>query len=93
MRHWRFQPDAPPVLIARGAGYLIHGILYPSSYRGWQTGPDSGGVQILHTRQPSGEMRVLVASGTTSEPTRRVTVYHSRVVGIAADRARLFVLA
>ena len=84
--------ERPPKLVAKAKGTLIHAVPYPHGVelRGVSDAP--GGILLLHTRTESGEMKQLLATGTFTYPTRRQSWSHSRIVGIAADDERLYVL-
>ena len=83
--------ERPPKLVAKAKGTLIHAVPYPHGQgRGLPDAP--GGILLLHTRAETGEMKQLLASGTFAYPTRRQSWSHSRIVGIAADDERVYVL-
>ena len=84
--------ERPPKLVAKAKGTLIHAVPYSHAgeLRGLSDAP--GGILLLHTRTESGEMKPLLASGTFVYSTRRQSWSHSRIVGIAADDERAYVL-
>ncbi len=52
------------------------------------------GLMLLHTARASGEMTVLArTTGTMAISTRRISYVQTRILGIAADAERLYVLA
>src|SRR5688572_27888304 len=84
--------ERPPKLVARAKGTLVHAVPYPHGGEGRGVSDAPGGILLLHTRAETGEMKQLLASGTFAYPTRRQSWSHSRIVGIAADDERVYVL-
>ena len=84
--------ERPPKLVAKAKGTLVHAVPYSHAreLRGLSDAP--AGFLLLHTRTESGEMKQLLASGTSVYSTRRQSWSHSRIVGIAADDERVYVL-
>lgn len=84
-----------PVAIAKGDGFVVHalgGAVHPFLAEHPETA-----LHLLHTALPGGRLTVLFRSGTTvSIPVpmglNRVPYSQTRVVGVAADAERLYVL-
>lgn len=84
----------PPVLVARTDAVFVHAVC---------TARDSGEVEpwvrrsdgylLLHTNRKTGEMKHLIPdTGTVAIPTVRQSYVQTRMVGVAADTERLYVL-
>jgi hypothetical protein len=82
-----------PVLLHSDAACFVHAVRgVPEASRPVEriVGP---GHQLLHTIRTTGEMTVLVpATGTVAINTRRISFVQTRILGIAADEERLYVL-
>jgi len=84
----------PPVLVAKTDAALVHAVRTardPSEAEPWHRRSD--GYLLLHTDRKTGEMRHLIPNtGTVEVPTVRPSVVQTRMVGVAADAERLYVL-
>jgi hypothetical protein len=82
-----------PLLLAKGKDYLIHGIVYPlhDDQARFRT-PQWTGCVILYTKPSTGEMKSLVSTGTIEIPTERVSYHQTRILGVACDPERLYVV-
>jgi hypothetical protein len=93
------EDPAAPKLIGRGKDYFLHALPppWPPGQRVLarlrdQTNP---GLLLLHTSIATGEMKVLAAGGDTVSNFAQKNVpdtYRSRIMGVAADKERLYVL-
>lgn len=93
-------PIDQPVVLAKGDGFVVHAVggdaVEPKLFGPLPALPPSP-PQILHTAVPSGRLTVLFRSGTivgVAIPMGidRTPYRQTRVVGVAADDARLYVL-
>jgi len=82
--------SSEPVIIARGAKFLIHRLLGSIGSRGIGERPSDPVIILTHTDTESGKMRVLYSSGIFLQFTRRATYQSRRIVGIAQDENRLY---
>ncbi|HKC66327.1 MAG TPA: hypothetical protein VKB86_21975 [Pyrinomonadaceae bacterium] len=85
------RPDGA-VLIAKGPGYLIHqfaGSVRPSDFVESVVKP---GLTIAYTSVETGEMKWLCVSGTFGTRQRRQIFYSTRIIDLAQDAERLYVL-
>lgn len=82
-----------PLLLAKGQDYLVHGIVYPlhDDQARFRT-PQWAGCVILYTKPSTGEMKSLVSTGTVEIPTERVSYHQSRILGVACDAERLYIV-
>jgi hypothetical protein len=101
-------PAAPPLedlsspkLVARGKGYFLHTLSpsqRPAALRRvlpLREGEPSYSLLLLHTSAATGEMRVLAAGGdlvSNLAQKNKPDTYRGRILGVAADRERLYVL-
>ena len=85
--------DGMPLLVHADACCFVHALPAahaPEKHVGRVVDP---GLVILHTVRDTGEMAVLVpATGTVAVSTRRISFRQTRILGIAADTERLYVL-
>jgi hypothetical protein len=81
-----------PKLLAKGPGYFIHAIATPPIGGTIAIG-QIGGYQIVRTDRETGEMALLVRSGTEPiEPQAHITRFRSpRILGTAQDSERFYV--
>jgi hypothetical protein len=92
------QPAPKPdqlVQVAKGDGYVVHALVGPPVPFFAPQPPAAS--YLLHTALPAGRLTVLYRSGTTAgipEPMGydRTPYHQTRVVGVAADAERLYVL-
>jgi len=88
--------DEEPVLLVKNAACFVHAIA------AWPALPDrgarfervvAGGHALLHTSRETGKMvRLVEATGTVAVNTRRISFLVTRLVGVAADADRLYVV-
>jgi hypothetical protein len=83
------------VRLAKGDGYVVHALVGPATPFFAPQPPTTP--HILHTALPSGRLTVLYRSGTTvgipvPMGLTRTPYHQTRVVGVAADAERLYVL-
>lgn len=90
-------PADEPVQLSKGDGYAVHAL--GGSVGAWAVfGPQPvTALHLLHTSFPSGKLTVLLRTGTTvgfpvPMGLNRVPHSQTRVVGVAADSERLYVL-
>jgi hypothetical protein len=83
-----------PVLVHSDAACFVHALrAMPEVSRERFARAVDAGLALVHTARASGEMVVLVpATGTVEVNTRRISYGVTRIVGVAADRERLYVL-
>jgi hypothetical protein len=87
-------PDQP-AQVAKGDGYVVHALVGPRSPFFAPQPPTTP--TVFHTVLPEGRLRVLYRSGTTvgipvPMGIDRTPYHQTRVVGVAADAERLYVL-
>ena len=87
------KPPKPP-LVHIDAACFVHALRGAPEVSGGVvervTGP---GHLLLHVVRATGEMTVLVpATGTVAVNTRRISFHQTRILGVAADTERLYVL-
>jgi len=82
-----------PLLLAKGQDYLVHGIVYPlhDDQARFRT-PQWAGCVVLHTKPSTGEMKGLVSTGTIEVPSERVSYHQTRILGVACDAERLYIV-
>lgn len=81
------------ILVAQGEGYFIHALRYPRSDEAETVARVHGGWKVLHTGVRDGAMNVLFTSGSFERPTRRISYQNVRIVGIACDSKRLYLVS
>ena len=81
------------VLVAKGKTYLVH-VLPPRTVptEGELSSSMGRGSDLLYTNLETGEMKVLIATGSWSIPTRVPSHAFNRIVGVAVDGERLYTL-
>jgi hypothetical protein len=84
------EPDAAKktILVAKSADAFVN-FLPPQSNDDFDA--KQGGTLLLTSRE-TGEMKVLIWTGTRSNHHRRATYFQNRILGVTADRERLYVL-
>lgn len=90
------KPDQP-VVVAKGGGFVVHALGGAAAAPALLAQQPATDTLILHTALPAGRLTVLYRSGTsigTPIPMgiNRIPCSQSRVVGVAADTERLYVL-
>ena len=86
-----------PALVAKGDGFVIHALGGASGAFALFSPQPPTAPHLLHTALPSGQLKVLFRSGTTvglpvPMGINRIPYSQTRVVGVAADAERLYVL-
>ncbi len=84
--------DEKPVLVLADASSFVHAVRATpdGTYLERVVEP---GFMLLHTVRASGEMTVLIPpTGTVAISTRRISYGTTRILGVAADAERLYVL-
>jgi len=84
----------PPVLVAKSDAAFVHALRQAVIPQGWGLrGGEREGYDLLHTNRKTGEMKRLIRpTGTFSVPTRRLSYVVARMIGVAADAERLYVV-
>lgn len=84
--------DPKPVLVLADTSCFVHALPGFPEVQQVERSVDPG-FMLLHTVRASGEMSVLVPpTGTVAISTRRISFVQTRILGIAADAERLYVL-
>ena len=91
--HAADQSAAKAVLVAKGKTYLVH-VLPPRTVptEGELSSAMERGSDLLYTKLETGEMKVLIATGSWSIPTRVPSHAFNRIVGVAVDGERFYTL-
>jgi hypothetical protein len=85
--------DPKPVLVLADPACFVHALRASADAGDVLERPVDPGFMLLHTARASGEMTVLVpATGTVARGTCRASFVQTRILGIAADAERLYVL-
>jgi hypothetical protein len=87
------QPAAKAVLVAKGKTYLVH-VLPPRTVptEGGRYSSTGRGSDLLYTNLKTGEIKVLIATGSWSIPTRLPSRAFNLLVGVGVDGERLYTL-
>ena len=89
------QPELKkPVLVSKGTKHFVHALdMSPLRAEGWVEFVVAPGWGLVYTNRESGQMQHLMRpTGTVRINTRRISYSQSRIVGVAADANRLYVL-